>query len=136
MNNMNTGINRRNLSDEFRAKEQLKSSLILEANLLKAQGEFEVAARRFAEAAEIEERLASELIGLGFQEKAFIHRFSAVSCWAQAGDLHRAVTLGEQMLRENNLTTAQSSHLEKYMETLHGRIVQWMSQWSLEPVAV
>ncbi len=136
MNNMNSGIIRKNLSDSFVANERLKSDLILEANLLKAQGDFEAAAQRFAEAAEIEERLATDLTGMGFQDKAFIHRFSAVSCWAQAGDLYRAVTLGEQMLQDNNLTTAQSSRLEKYLEVLHGRIVQWMSQWSVESVAV
>lgn len=133
---MNSDITRKNLSDTFLANEQLKSSLILEANLLKAQGNFEAAAQRFAEAAEIEESLAAELMGKGLQDKAFIHQLSAVSCWAQAGDLYRAITLGEQMLQNNNLTTAQSSRLEKYLEVLHGRIVQWMSQWSMESVAV
>jgi hypothetical protein len=129
-------MSRANLPETFLSNERQKSELILEANLLKAQGQFAEASDRFAEAAEIEERLAAELVTMGHQKKAFIHQFSAVSCWAQAGDLHWAITLGEQMLQENNLPNAQYNRVEKYMEVLHGRFVQWMSQWTPEPLAV
>lgn len=126
------GIDRSNLSDAFRAAELQKSNLILEANLLQHQGEYEAAADKFTLSAEIEEQLANQLLTLGKQDKAFIHQFSALSYWGQAGDLHRALRFGYQLLQLNGLSTIQRKQVADYLDTLRNRLGQWMQQWALE----
>ena len=88
-------ISRAALSDVYRHQERQKSNLILAANLLKQQGLYPQAAHKFAAAAMIEEELARQLVQTNHLDKAFFHHFSALSCWTQAGDLHRALLLGE-----------------------------------------
>jgi hypothetical protein len=122
-------IDRSDLPSTFLVEERLKSNLILEANLLKAQGQYEVAAVKFAEAAEIEEKLAKQLATLDRQNKAFVHQFSAISCWVQAGNLYRALRLGETLLQAENLPEPQRQRVKEYLDVLHSRFVQWMSQW-------
>ena len=131
--NKPTGVDRSNLPDTLVAAEQRKSNLILEANLLQYQGQYEAAADKFADAAELEEQLASQLQPLGKTEKAFVHLFSALSCWVQAGDLHRALVLGQQLLRDDHLSPNQRQQVSDYLHTLRGRLAQWMSQWASEP---
>lgn len=125
-----SAIARNGLSDAFRQQERQKSNLILEANLLKQQGLYPQAAHKFAVAADLEEALAAELIGSGHADKAFIHRFSAISCWTQAGDLHRALQSGERLLQQEALSQAQRQQVAVYLETLQSRMTEWMSQWT------
>lgn len=117
-------IDRSGLSEDFLAQERKKSNLILEANLLKAQGLFEFAAEKFAEAATTEEQLAQQLLVLQRYEKAFVHQFSAISCWAQAGNLHRALMLGQALLADSQLSERQRKQISEYMGVLHGRFLQ------------
>ena len=56
-----------------------KSNLILEANLLKTQGQHQEAANRLAAAAHIEEQLSEKLLQQALKRKYFVHRFSALS---------------------------------------------------------
>jgi hypothetical protein len=133
MQNKTSGLDRSNLPDDVVAAERRKSNLILEANLLQYQGQYEAAADKFANAAEIEEQLARQLQALSKPEKAFIHHFSALSCWVQAGDLHRALVLGQQLLRDNHLPSNQRQQVNDYLNTLRDRLAQWMSQWASEP---
>lgn len=88
------------LPQDFLVEERTKSNLIVEGNLLKAQGKFENAA------ATIEEQLATYLISMNWWDKAYVHRFSAISCWAQAGDLYHAIQLSEHFLNEAWLSSA------------------------------
>jgi hypothetical protein len=129
------GIDRSGLPNSFLSDERRKSSLILEANLLKAQGAFEAAAAKFASAAEIEEQLSAQLMTLNRPEKAFTHQFSALSCWAQAGNLYRAMTLGESLLQSESLAEPQRQQVNQYLQILHSRFANWMRQWSLEGAA-
>lgn len=122
-------IDRSGLSTAFEQDEQYKSNLILEANMLKAQGQYTQASQRFALAAEIEERLARELRQLGNRDKAFHHAFSAVSCWAQAGDLYRAQTSGMDLLSQVDLSANNRERLETFLQTLSKQTVEWMKQW-------
>jgi len=85
-------INQQGLDAAFEAQETHKSDLILEGQLLREQ-QGEAAAEKFAQAAEIEERLSDICEAKGLVEKSFVHRFSAASCWAQAGNFYRAITL-------------------------------------------
>src|SRR5436309_2275276 len=91
------GIDRHGLGGTFETDETLKSNLILEGQLLSAQQQMDAAADRFARAAEIEERLSELCMGQGLKDKSWVHLFSAASCWAQAGNFHEAICLGDQL---------------------------------------
>jgi len=114
--------------------ERHKSNLILEANLLKSQELYWPAAEKFAAAAEIEEKLVQQLVHLNRREKAFFHLFSAVSCWAQAGDLHRALRLGADLVSFEGISQARLQSAQEYIEVLRSRYVQWMSSWQPQMV--
>lgn len=124
------------LPQDFLVEERTKSNLIVEGNLLKAQGKFENAAAKFAAAATIEEQLATYLISMNWWDKAYVHRFSAISCWAQAGDLYHAIQLSEHFLNEAWLSSAQRQQVSQYLKTLRGRFIQWMNQWVTESPSV
>ncbi|MDA0241840.1 MAG: hypothetical protein OT477_00350 [Chloroflexi bacterium] len=129
-------IRRANLSPEFEEQERHKSNLIVEANLLKAQGNYVLASERFAEAADIEDTLATHLWVLDNSEKAFAHAFSALSCWAQAGDLHRAHMAGLALLGRAGITAANKQKLQAYLQTLTQRTIEWMRHWhGVPPIA-
>jgi hypothetical protein len=129
-----SGIDRSGLPKTFLVDERRKSILILEANLLRTQEQYEAAAVKFAAAAEIEERLAAQLATLDRRDKAFVHQFSAISCWVQAGNLYRALRLGETLLQAENLPEPQRQRVKEYLDVLHSRFVQWMSQWAPDSV--
>lgn len=118
------------LPQDFLVEERTKSNLIVGGNLLKAQGKFENAA------ATIEEQLATYLISMNWWDKAYVHRFSAISCWAQAGDLYHAIQLSEHFLNEAWLSSAQRQQVSQYLKTLRGRFIQWMNQWVTESPSV
>ena len=124
-----TFIDRSGLTESILMLEHEKSDLILRANLLQSQGEYEASTDKFAEAAFLEERLASELKRIGKLEKVFVHQFSALSCWVQAGDLHHALQIGQQLLESEKLTVVQRKQLEDYLSTLRERVVQWIREW-------
>lgn len=134
LESMTKAVDRANLTEDFLVQEREKSNLILEATLLKQQGLFEEASMRYARAAEIEESLALQSSHHGKTDKAFFHQFSALSCWAQAGDLHRALLLGRQLLQTDTLSSAQREQLYTYLQTLQIRIQEWMSHWVNEKV--
>ncbi len=117
------------LSESFRKAESKKSNLILEACFLHLQGEYEAAAHRFALAADLETELATQLTGMGNTDRAFVHLFSAISCWGRAGDLHRALLLGEELLRSDGLSQSQRQQVTAYLDSLRSRMAQWMRQW-------
>src|SRR5205809_582651 len=66
------GISRQGLDAAFEAEEARKSRLILEARLLREQQQDEGAADRFAQAAEIEERLSDICEAKNLVEKALV----------------------------------------------------------------
>ncbi len=129
MNTEEIVIDRSSLSALFRKAEGKKSNLILEANFLHLQGDYAAAADRFALAAELESALAEQLIEMGSYQKAFSHSFSAISCWGRAGDLHRALSLGEELLSDENLSQSQRQQVITYLDSLRSRMAQWMRLW-------
>ncbi len=124
------GINRKGLDAALVKEEARKSNLILEANLLKAQERYQDAVDRFAEAAQIEERLSKILLQKGLLDKYFIHRFSALSCWAQAGDVYRATVLGEELLARADLPDPLRRRIEEYVRLLQARRVRWFAEFA------
>jgi len=119
------GIDRHGLDASFDADEALKSNLIVEAQLLSTQQQPDAAADRFAQAAEIEERLSSQCVDLGLREKSWVHLFSAASCWARAGDFHTAIGLGEQLLAETGLPPGLRQRVLEFTDTIRKRRTQW-----------
>ena len=128
-------INRRGLDAALAKEEARKSNLILEANLLKAQESYQDAADRFAEAAQIEEQLSKTLLRKGLLDKYFIHRFSALSCWAQAGDVYHAIVLGEELLARADLSDPLRQRIEEYVRQLQTRRVRWFAEFAPAVVA-
>ncbi len=126
------GISRRGLDPAFEAEEAHKSDLILEARLLREQQQDEAAAEKFAHAAEIEERLADLCEAKGLLDKSFLHRFSAASCWAQAGNFYRAITLCDDLLSRPGLPDRLRRRIHGYADTLRARRAQWYAGLVLE----
>jgi excinuclease UvrABC nuclease subunit len=118
------------LPADLQAIEQEKARLLLEAHLLKAQMQFAEAAERFEQAARYEDKLAAWADAQGLTDLSYLHAFSALSCWAQAGDPHRALMLSRKLLQSVKLTEPQRHQVQAYYTTLEQRWVSWMQQWS------
>jgi hypothetical protein len=125
-----TGIAYKPLPPELQVVEREKAHLLLEAHTLKAQARFTDAAERFAQAAHQEEQLADWAARQELPDLHYLHAFSALSCWAQAGDPHRALQMSHSLLAVPSLTAPQRRQLEQYQATLEQRWVNWMAQWS------
>jgi hypothetical protein len=122
------GVKRQGVDAAFEADESRKSGLILEAQMLRAQHKPEAAADKFAEAAVIEERLHDLCITKGLMAKAFVHGFSAASCWAQAGDFHHAIVLCHALLAHTELPARLRQRIDAYVKTLCTRRAQWYEE--------
>lgn len=113
----------------LQALEREKSRLLLEAHQLKAQKDLIEAAKRFAQAARYEEELAEWAMDQGFHDLHYLHAFSALSCWAQAGDPHRALEISQRLLKSDRLSEPQNVQLQAYYDALEQRWVSWMQEW-------
>ena len=109
----------------FEAEEARKSELILQAQILRQANDNEAAAQKFAEAAEVEERLGAVCDAQGLCEKAWVHRFSAASCWAQAGNFYRAIDLCDELLARADLPASLRHRVSAYAATLRARRSAW-----------
>jgi tetratricopeptide (TPR) repeat protein len=118
-------ISRKGVDSVFVEEETRKSNLILEANLLKEQGRHQEAADRFAEAAQIEEHLSEMLAEKGLIDKYFVHRFSAASCWAQAGNIYQAIVMCEELLARSDLPEGLRQRIQEHLQILRARREQW-----------
>ncbi len=128
------GISRKELDTNFVEEEARKSNLILEANLFKARGEYQEAADRFAEAAQIEERLSQVLLQEGLLDKYFIHCFSALSCWAQAGNIYQAITMGQELLTRVDLPEHLRPRIQEHLQLLQTRRIRWFTEFAPKAV--
>lgn len=107
-----------------------KSNLLLRANLLEAQQQFDEAAELFAKAARIEAQLAATAQQHGQPDAALVHLVSEMSCWAAAGDTYRALSRGQQLLTLSPLTPAQHTHINDFVQQIIERRRTWMQSWS------
>ena len=119
------GINRSGLDAAFEMEETRKSDLMLEAQLLREQQQDESAAEKFAQAAGIEERLSDLCEAKGLVEKSLVHRFSAASCWAQAGNFYRAIALCDDLLSRPDLSDRLRQRVAEYAAAIRSRRSQW-----------
>lgn len=122
------GIPRHGVHVAFEGDEARKSQLILEAHALRGRGEDELAAATFAEAAAIEEHLTARCEAYGLTAKSLVQRFSAVSCWAQAGNFYAAIALGDEMLDRADLSGRLREQVCTYIDTLRTRRSQWYNE--------
>jgi hypothetical protein len=107
----------------------------LEAQLLREQQQDETAAEKFAQAAEIEERLSSVCEAKGLIEKALVHRFSAASCWAQAGNFYRAIALCDSLLARTELSDRLRQRVQEYAAAVRARRSHWYEGLVLAPAS-
>jgi hypothetical protein len=126
------GISRRGLDANFDEQEVRKSNLILEARRLRDQRQDEAAADRFAEAAAMEERLADACEAARLVEKSYVHRFSAVGCWAQAGDFYHAIRICDVLLDRADLPQRLRDRVQDYSQALRQRRSEWYSNLTLD----
>ncbi len=129
------GIIRAGLDVAFEMDEARKSNLILEARLLREQARDDEAVANFAQAARIEESLGSRCLAQGLMEKSFIHRFSAASCWAQAGNFYQAIALCDELLACPDLPERLRRQIRDYTHTLRIRRAHWHEELTLEMVS-
>jgi hypothetical protein len=118
------GISCQGLDAAFDAEEVCKSNLILEAQFLRVRQQYDEAAVNLAKAAEIEERLSAICEVKGLWEKAWMHRFSAANCWAQAGNLYDAITLSDELLARTDLPERLRQRLRAFTQDLRSRRAQ------------
>lgn len=107
-----------------------KSNLLLRANLLEAQQQFDEAAELFANAARLEAQLAATAQAHGEPATALVHLVSEMSCWAAAGDTYRALSRGQQLLVLPTVTPAQRTHISNFIQRLTDRRRTWMQSWN------
>jgi hypothetical protein len=65
-------------------------------------------------------------------EKSFVHRFSAASCWAQAGNFYHAIALCDSLLARSDLPARLRGRIQDYDQTLRARRTQWYEELVLE----
>jgi hypothetical protein len=116
-------------------EELSKSNLILAAQLLREQARTDEAAAKFAEAARIEECLGLQYAAQGQSEKANLHRYSAMSLWAQAGNFYQAIALGDELLASADLLERLHQRIQSYTQTLRQRRARWREELGLERAA-
>jgi hypothetical protein len=120
----------------FDADEAAKSNLLLEAQMLRAQGQDEAAAERFARAAALEEDLGRRSRTAGLVERSWAHRFSAAGCWAQAGNFYQALLLCQELLDQGEASEALRESARRYAQALRARRGQWYAEVALQTAGV
>jgi hypothetical protein len=116
--------------------EHKKSRHLFEARLLKGQQQYEQAADKFLQVADIEQQWADWAEKEGLVQLAVIHRYSELSCWAQAGNPYHALRLVDNLLASAELSPEQRTDLEEYQAALHYQFINWMGEWSSASVPV
>ena len=130
MTQINKNIFRGNPPAHLIEMEHKKSRLLLEARLLKAQQRYQMVADNFAQVADMEREWAEWAESEKMTALAVIHRYSELSCWAQAGYPHRSLHLMANLLDSDQLTSAQRSDLKQYQMSLQYQFSNWMGEWA------
>lgn len=106
-------------------EEAHKSALLLQAALLRAEGQEEQAASHFAEAAAIEERLGQCADAEGNAARAIRSHFSAACAWASAGDFYHALTLLQLLEQRADASEPLKTRAHAFAETLRVQRQRW-----------
>jgi hypothetical protein len=65
-------------------------------------------------------------------EKSLLHRFSAVSLWAQAGNFYQAIALGDELLASPDLAERLRLRIQTYTNTIRIRRTRWYEELAQE----
>ena len=106
-------------------EETRKSNLLLQAALLRDQGDLEQASALFATAAEIEERIAETADARQDHVRAFRAWYSAASAWAYAGDFHHALTLLRTLEGRPDVPVALRDRIHAFSEKVQQQREHW-----------
>ena len=106
-------------------EELRKSALLLQAAVLRDEGQEEQSASRFAEAAALEEWLTQRAEADGDGLRAARSHFSAASAWASAGDFHHALTLLQTFEQRADAPDALKTRARAFAETLRVQLRRW-----------
>jgi hypothetical protein len=101
--------------------------MLLEAQMQGSRGEPDAAVHRFAAAAELAEQLAACVSPAQDQASSWQHRYTALSCWAQAGNFYAAIVLAYRLLDDTNLSPEIRRQVEAFASTVRLRRVQLRS---------
>lgn len=112
-------------STEDVSAETRKSNLLLQAALLRDQGDLEQASALFATAAEIEERLAAEADARNDSAHALRSWYSAASAWAHAGDFHHALTLLQALQQRPDVPSALRARMNAFSAKVQEQRELW-----------
>ena len=115
---------------ELAAIESRKSNLLIQAALLRDQGDLDQSCEAFAKAAAIEEALARDADAHQDVLTAIRLWYSAASAWAHAGDFHHAVTLLRELQGRQDVPASMKARIaafslkvlqqrERWRDTLH-----------------
>jgi hypothetical protein len=107
----------------------------MEAQFLEHQGKAEEVIPKFAQAAEIEERLARICREEGLTDKSFVHHFSAASCWARAGNFYGAIRLCDELLARPDVPDRLRKRVHQYSESLRRSRAEWSARALAEAVS-
>lgn len=119
------GISYEGLDEAFEQEETVKSNLLLDIQFLRAQQkDADEIVAKFAQAASIEEHLSEICAQKGLRENFFVHRWSAASCWAGAGNFYRALVLCDELLKQRDLPDALRQRIQQYSLILRARRAQ------------
>lgn len=122
------GISCEGLDSFYYAEDLRKSNLLMEAQYLRGTLQADEATAKLAEAAAIEERLADMSEEKGLLRNSWVHRFSAVCAWAQAGNIHTAISSGDRMLAHPDLPERLRQEVAKYVQDLRRRREEWWKE--------
>ena len=113
------------VTTDVATEETRKSNLLLQAALLRDQGQLEQASALFATAAEIEERLAIEADKRKDNAHALRSWYSAASAWAHAGDFHHALTLLKALEGRADVPAALRTRIHAFSEQVQQQRQHW-----------
>jgi hypothetical protein len=122
------GISLQGLDAAFDAEEARCGNLLIEAQMLQAQGKADAAAARYAAVAPLEEHLGAVCEEKGLLDKSWVHRFGAVRAWALAGNYHAAITAGDALLNHPQLPERLRQHVQEYTQSLRARRDRWAAE--------
>jgi hypothetical protein len=122
------GASLEGLDAAFDAEEARCGNLIIEAQMLQAQGRPDDAAARYADVAPIEERLGAICEEKGLREKSWIHRFGAVRAWALAGNYLAAIALSDALVARPDLPERLRQRIQEYTQSLRDRRDRWSAE--------
>ena len=109
-------------------KDAQKGKLLIDARILHERGQEDAASELYAVIAPLEEELMQHCQSVAVWPVFFSHAFSAIHCWAKAGNFYRARQLCTAILIHPETTPALREKAELILSALReGQQAYWRS---------